>query len=389
VLFVGFTVGSSYQQTEAIKLPSSLALQPGAMLKSALDSVGVALAVIDQEGRFVYTNQAAVNMLGVTENLLFAEWRPNYKIQDIQGREIAVGHAPLLRALAGEEVKPHDVRVTLPDGRVKWLHVAAHRFSTLGLTGVFVIVTDETEEVELRKALEQAQRIEAFGILAGGLVHDFNNVLSVLEGNIALALGDDGVQEVTRARLQEMRAALDKSAALVNRLMKYSRKQDKPIGPVQVNDVVDAALELVHPLIKSEVRVKTEESHSLPAVQADSSRLEQVLLNLFLNALDAMPDGGELAVRTELVSGDAVSGGNNEGKKQFVLITVADTGIGIPENLLPSIFEPFVTTKPIGTGAGLGLSSAQLIVHEHNGDIKVESAPGAGTKFSIYLPVSA
>ena len=357
------------------------------MLKSALDSVGVALAVLDQEGRFVYTNQAAVNMLGVTENLLFAEWRPNYKIQDIQGREIAVEHAPLLRALAGEEVGPHYVRVTLPDGRVKWLHVAGHRFSTLGLTGVLVIVADETEEVELRKALEQAQRIEAFGILAGGLVHDFNNVLSVLEGNIALALGDEGIQEVTRGRLQEMRVALDKSAALINRLMKYSRKQDTPTGPVQVNDVVDAALELVRPLIKSQVRVKTEVSHSLPAVQADSSRLEQLLLNLFLNALDAMPDGGELVVCTELVSGDAVSDGNNEGKKQFVLITVADTGIGIPENLLPSIFEPFFTTKPIGTGAGLGLSSAQLIVHEHDGDIKVESAPGAGTKFSIYLPV--
>ncbi len=368
-------------------MPSSLALQPEAMLKSALDSVGVALTVIDSEHRFVYTNQAAVKMFGVTENLTFAEWRPNYKFQDSQGREIPVGQAPVLRALAGEEVRPHDVRVTLPDGRVKWLHVAAHRFAVLGLTGVLVIVTDETEEVELRKALEQAQRIEAFGILAGGLVHDFNNILSVLEGNIALALGDEGIQEVTRGRLQEMRVALDKSAALINRLMKYSRKQDTPIRPVQVNDVVNAALELVRPLIKSEVHVKTEVSDSLPAVQADSSRLEQVLVNLFLNALDAMPDGGELVVCTELVSGDAVSDGNNEGKKQFVLITVADTGIGIPENLLPGIFEPFVTTKPIGTGAGLGLASAQLIVHEHDGDIKVESAPGAGTKFSIYLPV--
>ena len=368
-------------------MPSLLALQPEAMLKTVLDNVGIALAVIDSEHRFVYTNQAALKMFGATENLSLGEWRQNYKFQDSQGREIPAEQAPLRRALAGEEVRPQDVRVTLPDGSAKWLHGAAHRFSTLGLTGVFVLVADETKEVELRKALEHTQHIEAFGILAGGLVHDFNNILSVLSGNITLALGDDRVQEVTRARLQEMTVALDKGTALVKRLMKYKRKQDTPIGPVQVNDVVNAALELVRPLIKSEVHIKTEVSHCLPAVQADSSKLEQVLLNLILNAIDAMPDGGELVVCTELVSGDAVQDGNNEGKKQLVLITVADTGIGIPENLLPSIFEPFFTTKPIGVGAGLGLSSAQLIVHEHDGHIRVESAPGAGTKFSVYLPV--
>jgi signal transduction histidine kinase len=122
-------------------------------------------------------------------------------------------------------------------------------------------------------------------------------------------------------------------------------------------------------------------------VQADSSKLEQVLLNLILNALDAMPDGGELALCTELVSGDAVPCGKNEEKKQFVLITVADTGIGIPENLRLSIFDPFFTTKPAGRGAGLGLSSARLIVRQHHGHIKVQSTPGAGTKFSIYLPL--
>jgi signal transduction histidine kinase len=368
-------------------MPSLQTLDLPAVLKSILDNVGIALAIIDSEHRFVYTNQTAFKMFGAKENLSFAEWRPNYKFQDSQGREVPVGRAPVLRALAGEEVRPHDIRVTLPDGSAKWLHVAAHPFSVLGLSGVFVMVADETEEVELRKALERTQHIEAFGILAGGLVHDFNNILSVLSGNITLALGDDGVQDVTRARLQEMRVALDKGTALVKRLMKYKRKQDTPLGPVQVNDVVNAVLELARPLIRSEVRIKTEVSQSLPAVQADSSKLEQVLLNLILNALDAMPDGGELVVCSELASGDAVPDGNNEGKGQFVLITVADTGIGIPENLLPSIFEPFFTTKPIGVGAGLGLSSAQLIVREHDGHIKVESAPGVGTKFSIYLPV--
>ena len=273
-----------------------------------------------------------------------------------------------------------------PDGHAKWLHVAAQRFEVLGLTGVFVVTTDETEQVELRKELEQAQRIEAVGILAGGLAHDLNNILSVLSGNIDLALGDEDVQEI-RARLHEMQMALGKGTALVLRLMKYGRKQGTQIRPVQINEVVNAARELVRPLVKSEVAVKTQLSPRLPDVQADSSQLEQVLVNLILNALDAMPDGGELSFCTELVSGDAIPGGNNEEKKQFVLVTVADTGVGIPESFLPNIFEPFSTTKPIGAGAGLGLSSAQLIVHQYNGHIKVQSVSGAGTKFSIYLPV--
>jgi signal transduction histidine kinase len=324
---------------------SLLALDPQAVLKSVLDNVGVALAVIDHQGKFVYTNQAACNMLGAATDVPFAEWRRGYKFQDSQGREIPIGHPPLLRALAGEEVKPHYVRMTLPDGRVKWLHGAGHRFAVLGLTGVLVIVTDETEQAELRKALEQSQRIEACGILAGGLAHDLNNLLSILSGNIALALGDEGVHEITRARLQEMRMALGKGTALVSRLMRYSRKQDTQIRPIQINEVVNAALELVRPLLKSEVEVRTQLSDRLPNVEVDFSQLEQVFVNLILNALDAMPDGGELSFCTELVSGDAIPGGSDGKKKQFVLVTVADTGIGIPESLLPNIFEPFFYDK--------------------------------------------
>ena len=374
---------------EASKMSSLLTLDPQEVLKSVLDNVGVALAVIDQQGRIVYTNQAVCNMFGAAAaaDLPFGEWRRHYKFQDSQGREIPNEQAPLARALAGEEVKPHYVRVTLPDGRVKWLHGASHRFAALGLTGVLVVATDETEQAELRKELEQAQRIEACGILAGGLAHDLNNLLSILLGNLTLALGDEGVQEITRARLQEMQIALEKGTALVSRLMKYSRKQDTQIRPIQINEVVNAALELVRPLLKSEVGVRTQLSDHLPDVQADSCQLEQVFVNLIVNALDAMPDGGELSFCTELVSGDAIPGRNDEKKKQFVLVTVADTGIGIPENLLPHIFEPFSTTKPIGEGTGLGLSSAQLIVHQHNGHINVQSVSGAGTKFSIYLPV--
>src|SRR5262249_52729642 len=165
-------------------MPTILGLQPPTLLQAVLDDVGVGLAVVDKEGRIVFHNEAARNMFGATNNLSTAEWGRNYKLHDSEGREIPAGQGPIARALAGEEVKPREVRVTLPDGRMKWLHVAADPFSVMGLAGVFVIVADETEQTDLRRALERLQRIEEFAVLAGGLAHDFNNILSVVSNNV-------------------------------------------------------------------------------------------------------------------------------------------------------------------------------------------------------------
>jgi two-component system, cell cycle sensor histidine kinase and response regulator CckA len=372
-------------------MPSLLGLQPPTLLQTVLDSVGVALAVIDKEGRFVFTNQAARDMLGQSADpngMSVLEWRRSCRFHDYQGREIPAEEAPILRALAGEHVEPQYVRITLPDGRRKWLHAASHQFSVLGLTGVLVVITDETEQVELRRAAEQFQRIEAVGVLAGGLAQDFNNMLSAVSEYVALALSDQGVPETTRTRLLQMALALEKGATLSKRLLQCSRVQKALTQPVRINEVVNTALELVRPLLRSEIHLKTELRSGLPLVEADPTEIEQVLVNLIMNALDAMPEGGELVLRTEVARRHIVLGHKGDRPSPSVLITVADTGIGIPEDVLDRVFEPWFTTKP-GRGAGLGLSSAYGIVHQHNGQITVESAPGAGTKFSIYLPVIA
>src|SRR5260370_14982960 len=324
-------------------MPSLLGLQPPALLQTVLDSVGVALAVVDKEGRFVFTNHAALDMLGEHGDLSgvsLLEWRRSYKFQDSEGRDIPAEEAPILRALRGEQVEPQDVRITFPDGRRKWLHAAGHQFSVLGLTGVFVVITDETEEVELRRAAEQSHRIEAVGELAGGLAHDFNNMLSVVSENVGLALSDQGVPETTRTRLEQMALALQKGAALSKRLLQYARMQKLQTQPVRINEVVNTALELANPLLGGGIHLKTELRSGLPIVDADAAELEQVLVNLIMNALDAMPEGGELIVRTDVADRDAVPGDKGERPRQYVLITVADTATGIPEDLHPRIFEP-------------------------------------------------
>jgi signal transduction histidine kinase len=370
-------------------MPTLLGTQPPGLIEAVLDDVGVALAIVDKTGKVVLANRAAHRIFDDTDivGADFAEWRRSYRFQDSQGRNMPTETCPLTRMLAGEPVEPQDVHVIFPDGRSKWVHSAGHKFSVFGLTGVLVVICDETEQVELRRTNEQLRRLEAAGVLAGGLAHDFNNMLSVVSEHAALALADPGLPETTRARLQLMSLAVKKTADLVNRLVQFSRTQDLPTRWVEVNQMVETGLALVRPMVGSKIRLKTVLHPDLPAIEAAPAEIEQVLVNLVLNALEAMPEGGELTVATDLAGRDAVSCHEGERPEGFVSISVSDTGIGIPESLQSMIFEPFFTTKPPGKGAGLGLSSAYGIVRQHHGSIKVQSQPGSGTKFSIYLPV--
>jgi len=366
---------------------------PDTFLNTVLDDVGVALVVVNEQGRFALTNQAALQILGQTEcldGISLEEWRRNYIFRDDQGRPIPTEQAPILRALAGEQVPPQDIDVTLPDGRRKYLHAAGHPFSVFGMTGLFVIITDETEQIKLRRASERDQNAATFGLLARGLAHDLNNMISIISGNVALIQADERVPETAQSRLKQITVALEKGSSLARRLARHGRPQELQPRITQINELVNVALELVNPLLKNRVRVNTELG-SLSAVKVDVSGIEQVLVNVILNALDAMPEGGELTLRTEMVERGAVTGielDHGEGKRatSFACITVADTGIGIPEKLRGSIFDPFFTTKPVGTGSGLGLASAYAVVRQHGGGITVQSAPSGGAKFMIYLP---
>jgi PAS domain S-box-containing protein len=367
-------------------------LHPSTFLHAVLDSVGVAMIVIDSDGKFVFCNQAAQRMFGTgnLNRLSALDVISNYVFRDSRGRPIPPEQTPVMRALTGEQVPPERMEVTLPDGRTKWTHLAGHQFEVFGMTGVFVIITDETEQVELRLALERAQRAEEFGLLAGGMVHDFNNMLSVVSENIALLQTRTNLPENAQAQLLQMTAAVERAAAMAKRLARDSRVQEPQTRVLQINDLVNVALDLVRPLFKDRVIVKTELG-PVPAVEVDPARIEQVLVNLILNAIDAMPEGGELTVGTALVDRPPAAEiesdeGERNGAKSFVCVTVADTGIGIPENLQGNIFDPFFTTKPVDKGSGLGLATARAVVRQHSGFIKVHSTPGAGTKFCIYLP---
>jgi two-component system cell cycle sensor histidine kinase/response regulator CckA len=360
------------------------------LLQSVFDNVAASLVVIDNQGRLVFSNRACGTLFGENHGrkpMHLRNWirtllAQGYRFQDSQGRDIAIDTSRVMRALLGEQVEPCDCRVIAPDGSWKWIHTSIHRFSVVGLTGVLVIATDETVHVELKNAATRVERLETLGAVSRALAHDFNNILGIISSNVYLALPDTGLPETTRARLQAISAASQKATELVRRLMQFGRSHTFEPQTVQINDLITGVLQLTRPLVRDEIRVKTILRPDLPMVNADPVAIDQLLINLIVNALDAMPQGGELAISTEVAEGAETP--PKVGQRYFVIISVSDTGIGIPIGVQAQIFEPFFTTKQKGTG--LGLSSVYGTVRQYGGDIKVQSEPAKGTTFIISLP---
>jgi PAS domain S-box-containing protein len=370
---------------------TSFGLHPANLLEMIFDQVSVAVLIVDNERRIVYVNDPAAKVFGIPRSKLasysrFEELARDFRAIDSSGTELPFERLAIVRTLAGETVEPHDMRVKLPDGSLKWLHVTAHQFSVMGMSGAMVVATDETREVELEHIAANMQRIEVLGAMARGLVHNFNNIISVISLTALTCLENDDLSPDVRARLQQISDASRHAADLTRRLAQFGRAQELKLRPTSINNVVEDVITLMEALINGKISLITKLYPGLPDVEIDPVEMQQVLVNLILNARDAMPQGGELVVGTGLAElPRGTSSGAEEGR-QWVTITVSDTGSGIPETIMDRIFEPFFTTKRDGTG--LGLASAHGIVRQHNGHIRVESTVGMGTQFTVYLPPS-
>jgi PAS domain S-box-containing protein len=259
---------------------------------------------------------------------------------------------------------------------------------------VLVLVRDrsaeersEKERLQLEQRLHQAQKMESIGRLAGGVAHDFNNHLTVIGGYCDMLLDELSADDPLSEEVTQIRAAATRAATLTEQLLTFSRKQPSERKPLDLNSVVREQCRILERLLGDRIEVVPELASDLGAVNADRGQMQQVLMNLAINARDAMPCGGKLVFRTANV--DPVVAENGVPPGPYVVLTVADTGKGMSPEILTDIFEPFFTTKPMGSGTGLGLSTVYGIVEQCGGYIRVASQPGSGAVFVIYLPREA
>jgi len=245
------------------------------------------------------------------------------------------------------------------------------------------------QRAELDRKLAQRQRLESLGQLAGGIAHDFNNLLTVISASASLL----GVDERERERLEELRfirEAVARGAELTRRLLALGHRQSLILAPIDGNGVLTNVVAMLRRVIPADIAIELALDSSLPAILAEASQIEQVLVNLCLNARDAMPAGGRITITSAAttLSSSFVSEHPLAREGRYVLITVSDNGTGMPREVLERVFEPFFTTKPEGRGTGLGLAVSRGIIEQHGGLIDVDSEPGVGTAFKLYLPVT-
>ena len=283
------------------------------------------------------------------------------------------------------------------DGELRSVLVSANSLQSDGEELLLPVVRDiteqkrvEAEKIKLEDQFRQAQKLESIGRLAGGVAHDFNNLLTVINGYCDLLLGEYKSGDPLRKWVEEIRQAGERAANLTRQLLAFSRKQIVQPGPMYLHSLVAEYHSMLRRLIGEDVELVIESDPSEWPVMADPGQLHQVLMNLAVNALDAMPGGGTLTIRTANVEVDEThSAGRGEiAPGQYVSLRVSDTGVGIAKEIQERIFDPFFTTKAEGEGTGLGLSTVYGIVRQLGGSIAVTSEPGHGAAFAIYLPRS-
>jgi PAS domain S-box-containing protein len=381
-------------ERRAVEERASRALQESeSRFREIFEQAAIGMADSSLDARFIRVNQRLCEIMGYPqEELLGRTFRDITHPDNLDRDEQLV--AQLLRGeLSSFSVEKRYVR---KNGDVVWanLMVSLHRSPSGDPLHFLAIVEDitgqkraEEERFNLERQLLQAQKMESVGRLAGGVAHDFNNHLTVINGYCAMLLDEMGPDDPLREPVDEILLAGNRAATLTQQLLTFSRKQVAEPRVVSLNDIVAEARKMLSRLIGDDIEIVAQLDPGVGSVVVDPSQMNQVLVNMAVNARDAMPDGGRIIIETSNVDLDEGYAAQHAGVEagQYVLLSVTDTGVGMTQQVMQHIFEPFFTTKGTG-GTGLGLSTVYGIVTQAGGWVWVYSEPGAGSAFKVYFP---
>lgn len=354
--------------------------------RGLFDNANDGIAVLDKNGIIQKTNNKFCELHGFEKNALIGthfrllEAKDSNNVKEERMKQIVNGE-PLV----------YETEHYKKDGSTILLEVSSKAIEIGGELYIQSFHRDITEKKQLQEQLLQSQKMESVGQLAGGIAHDFNNILTAILGHTELLRYCEGLNDKAKQSLRIIENSSRKAGQVVSKLLSFSRKASFEILPVNLNSVIKDTVELCETMSsKRNVNLKMDVNNNIPFVNADHNHLEQVLMNLFVNAMDAMPDGGGITITTELLNSEKMAAHVrpllNHGN--YIVMKVSDTGTGIPDEIREKIFNPFFTTKEPGKGTGLGLAMVYGIIKEHKGLVDVKSALGKGTTFEIYLPTA-
>ena len=385
-----------WQATEACALADELAAQRR-FLRQVIDTIPSFVFAKDRGGRYTLVNRALADAYGTTPEAMVGRSDADF---NAHAEEVAAFRRDDLAVIeSGRALHVAEEPITDTSGAVRLLQTVKLPLRTAGAEEgpadqVLGVATDVTERRRLEAQLRHAQRMEAVGQLAGGVAHDFNNLLTVIKSFGELLLQDLPADSAQHADVREITTAADRAAALTRQLLAFSRKQVLRPEVLNINGVVSGVTAMLARLIGPAIRCDAVLDPALATVRADPGQVEQVILNLAVNARDAMPDGGCLTIETRNVLLDAEAAARHAAPEPvlpgpYVLLSVRDSGVGMDAATLARVFEPFFTTKPAGQGTGLGLATVYGIVRQSGGHVTIESARGVGTTVCVYLPQHA
>jgi len=352
-----------------------------ALFENATDGI----VVLDRNGIIVNANERACEMHGFSKEALIGSHSSLLEVDE--NRSAAAER--LQQQLRGESLVYETVHYKKDGSRIS-LEVSSRAIPIHDDVFIQSFQREITEKKKIQEHLFQAQKMDSIGMLAGGIAHDFNNVLTAILGYTDLIRRDVGANEKVLGRLSVIENASRSAGRMVSQLLDFSRKSEIDMVPFDINAVVQDTVKMLERVIDQRIVIRLALAANIPPVQGDMNQIEQVLMNFMVNARDAMPYGGSITITSKAIDAqpgvDGVPPYIPTGR--YVVLSVADTGVGIPEEIQRKIFEPFYTTKERGKGTGLGLAMVYGVVTEHKGFVTVQSTVNQGSTFTVYLPMS-